>query len=1222
MRKILGIAAVLLLASVGLRPAPAEERPTSASFGIALESAEKALAKHDHAEARRQIFRALERDAHAPAAWALRARWALAVGDDDERIYALHKELALRIAQGAPKKQTRALRKTLEAADPLAKRYLDLSAGFVDKLLDLAKAYRKAKRPHSAIRIYQQVLALDPERTEAKTAIEEISAAPDPTLAETAKPKDLLADVSAEWIRQFDGKHMTWETRATLERPNYTTYTDAGYEVMIRSAEAMEQMNAFYRVFFNYGHDDGKTVPRIKLNIFRERDTYLKLGVGPPVDWSKGHFTGGAVEVWIGGSGFDTMTGTLFHEAAHQFVSLATNAVGWLNEGLACFFEGCRIQANGTVLVNRPANGRLFSLAGRMDKGWMESAADGIDPADPSKSNPPKAPTFRILIENDYAWGPPWYAPTWGLVYFLYNMQDPVDGRFVYRDAFRTFINTSGGRTGKKAVENFEEVVLAHPKPLTKSLRKAKKGAGAAKTPLPQTVEDVDPVWKRWILALREEQGGRSKVEHPYLDWARYAIERKDLAAASEHFEHGLRERPHDVDLLVGFADLLAGKLRNKDRATKLLHAALAALESTPKPDDKRIAAVEATLERIDRSYRSLRRLHQRLERSAAGIAEAYLASERYLMAMHVSAGLGTSLHMPRMLTYFKEAVKRSGKTLALWQLAYNETDLRGWSTGGGKVFEPYGAILRSHFGAYEAGRYAYSFLTLDRVTSGDYSLEAEVRTVKGENAFAGLVFGKKSGQAFHGLFLFPEGVLDLASFYGPGDFKTWRHEDVDAAASEWHRLRLDVAGPDVDLWFDGRLLASQHFPSREVLRGQFGLITGPGKAQFRGVRYLAREADDPGAGIERAVRHAQAAKEGARRPGYWMGFTPPWPQAKAWIQDERASYTERGLVPTLLVLWSRTQNAVMPIDGWLAEAAQRYASSGLSIISICENEEPKDITAYLAEHPFPGSVAVDDFDPAAGGTGTTMNHFAASRKGYPWMLLLDIDQKVIWEGNPGFFPKYPWKPGEKTHVDAPLADLVRRHNLPALRPWLKAWAAGAREATLRGDLEAAATALQIAETLPGAQVSAVADAQAMRSAIVRTLGGLADVSADLAERKRETALPVLLHWADLLEIEIEPKLRGTLEKGFKSGRVFRWRAALRLCARAQARIAKGKPVREVTTRLREKLARYEGPTVVTLRQGLDAALAGAADAALTRVLAEAPTLPARWLARTFLQLR
>ena len=39
----------------------------------------------------------------------------------------------------------------------------------------------------------------------------------------------------------------------------------------------MEQMNAFYRVFFQYGADGKKSISRIDLNIFKSRDEYLEL---------------------------------------------------------------------------------------------------------------------------------------------------------------------------------------------------------------------------------------------------------------------------------------------------------------------------------------------------------------------------------------------------------------------------------------------------------------------------------------------------------------------------------------------------------------------------------------------------------------------------------------------------------------------------------------------------------------------------------------------------------------------------------------------------------------------------------------------------------------------------------------------------------------------------------------------------------------------------------
>ena len=137
----------------------------------------------------------------------------------------------------------------------------------------------------------------------------------------------------------------------------------------------------------------------------------------PPVEWSGGHFTGGAVETYVGSGGFQETLNTLFHEAAHQFVNRATSAGGWLNEGLASFFEGTRLLPNGTVLMNLPANHKLFPLAGRLERGWMADHKDGISRENPNQT-PRTAPGFDVVLENKYEWGPPWYAPTWGVVFF------------------------------------------------------------------------------------------------------------------------------------------------------------------------------------------------------------------------------------------------------------------------------------------------------------------------------------------------------------------------------------------------------------------------------------------------------------------------------------------------------------------------------------------------------------------------------------------------------------------------------------------------------------------------------------------------------------------------------------------------------------------------------------------------------------------------------------
>src|SRR5262249_40218534 len=150
-----------------------------------------------------------------------------------------------------------------------------------------------------------------------------------------------------------------------------------------------------------------------------------------------------------------------------------------------------------------------------------------------------------------------------------------------------------------------------------------------------------------------------------------------------------------------------------------------------------------------------------------------------------------------------EQSARRSGKTLALWQLAYNERDLRGWGESDG-TFLANGTRMKSKFGAFDEKRFDYNFLTLDTVTSGDFSFEAEVTAERGKNLFCGLVFGRKSADSFHALVLHPgknegdgrartsptekkdakdgvkesaarNGKVDLTSFYGAGKFTIWR---------------------------------------------------------------------------------------------------------------------------------------------------------------------------------------------------------------------------------------------------------------------------------------------------------------------------------------------------------------------------------------------------------------------------------------------------------------
>ncbi|HUR29197.1 MAG TPA: hypothetical protein VM509_13500, partial [Planctomycetota bacterium] len=948
---------------------------------------------------------------------------------------------------------------------------------------------------------------------------------------------------------------------------------------------------------------------------------------GPPVEWSGGHFTGDSVETFMSG-GFDGMTETLFHEAAHQFVSLATSAAGWLNEGLASFFEGTRILPNGTVLMNLPANQRLLPLATRMEKGWMSGPNDGIS-AD-GKGEPECAPTFTTVLENKYQWGPPWYAPTWGVVFFLYNYQDPVDGRFVYRKAFGDFVNASGGREGTGAVENFEKVVLANPMP---PIRGFERPEGSVDVALPKTAAELDDVWKKWTIELRDEQRGELERVRPYLQWARAAILGGDLEAAQEHFEKGLDAMPMDPDVRLEYAALLAEKLKNPDRAAKLAESALGLLESAKTPDKKAIQAAERALAKYDPKRDSLESLHKEMATSARALVERYVAANRPLLVMDVSWRLGTDLGIADLFAHYEKAARESGKSLRIWELAYNERDLEGWTAAGtGSPFTPAGLFLDAKFGTFDAEVFDYQALTLERTTTGDFSMEAEISSERGQSQFAGFVFGRKDATSFHGLFLFPgkvaqagavaSGYVDLMSSYGSGKPLTHKHVQVDTAVAEgassagaWHTLRLDVCGRDVDFSFDGKLIGTKEFPSIDVLRGGFGLMTGRGKARFRNVRFLASDSRDPTARIERDIRLAKLAQRTPEETKSYIGMVPPFPKVTSWVQGERKSWEEVGRVPQLLVFASELQNDTARMDEWLTSFEADARRFGLKVVVIFSVNDGPTLAAYLAKHPMPGAIAIDYRAPRKSGIGESFESFFIRKFNLPRILLLDVDQKVVWEGDPGLQVAHSWKDGDGSFVDTPLADLVARHKLDKLPDFQSLWSQTGLPALLAGDIAAALPALKAAKEFEAEYYPEVEVAQRALKALEADVTGLANSAKSLASAHSDPALHLLVEWSKALEVEMTPKLMKELKPFLESKACKDWEAALKACTRWKNLMARKNPdAKAAGEELVGALAGIGGLFPTELLRDLKAAQESNDAVAFEKVVSSCESRPKQWL--------
>ncbi|MEZ6013900.1 MAG: family 16 glycoside hydrolase [Planctomycetota bacterium] len=918
------------------------------------------------------------------------------------------------------------------------------------------------------------------------------------------------------------------------------------------------------------------------------------------------------------------MVGTLFHEAAHQYVSLATNAVGWLNEGLASFFEGTRILPNGTVLMNMPADHRLFPLAKRMREGWMANAQDGYDPND-SKSEPTKAPTMRIIIENRYSWGPPWYAPTWGLVYFCYNFQDPRDGRFVYRDAFWEFVQRSGGKTGDSAVKTFEEVVLASPRaPYDKAL----EGSFS----LPKTVEELDAVWKDWILKLADERSGRLDEPRPYKLWARAAAGGKDYATAREHFEKGLVATPGDTELLLDFADLLAERFKDTDRAAKLVLTALQELEAAPAKNDVEIAAAEKRLEKLDPNRRSVTKVVERLKRDVVSLVGRYQAAGLDAMVQDLAWRFGRGFDVPELFAQYEGAVrarasKPGASELAIWELAYDERTLEGWLPGS-DAFRPEGVTLVAKGPSYDPDSFTYQTLTLDRLTAGDFSLEAEVSARREGASFAGFLFGEKGSGRFHGALFLParaakEGAartawVDLMTSFGGNETKAWRHLPVDDGEREgsstgaWNTMRVDVVGTDVDLWWNGELLTTHSFPDRDLLLGRLGLVVGNGEARFRNVRFLARDPRDPAGRILRRLRVEALAARGEPVGGSYQGLAPALPSVKRWAQGEFSGFDNVGPVPQLLVLWSIDQNNLVPIDAWLRSLAETWRDVGLRIVSITSPNDDAALDAYLKTHPFPGVVGVDLRPDGTAGIGQTFDRYFIRRFNLPRLLLIDVDGRVAWEGDPGFAMGETYSEPYDTYLDAPLAELAEKRKLRALAAWRKRWERVGVPALAAADL---ATALPL---LRDARAFDASFDPAARAAVAR-LDLLEAAASDLAATgeaySAQGAAPAfqlfVKEWLPILGVEVPKEAKKAVAAALKDKSIAHYERALKGATKA------GKAADFITavTAYTAELEGLEGLFPAELASDLRAGLAANDTEALRATLASAADRPRAWLA-------
>jgi hypothetical protein len=304
--------------------------------------------------------------------------------------------------------------------------------------------------------------------------------------------------------------------------------------------------------------------------------------------------------------------------------------------------------------------------------------------------------------------------------------------------------------------------------------------------------------------------------------------------------------------------------------------------------------------------------------------------------------------------------------------------------------------------------------------------------------------------------------------------------------------------------------------------------------------------------------------------------------------------------------MWSIAQNDAIAIDGYLRDLFDKNSNVGLRIVNLMAFWDEPAADAYLAQHAFPDSLGLDTPTQAEHNFGVTFERYDVMRFQLPRFILLDIDGKVAWEGDPGFAKGEVYS-GQESLLDVPLRELIAKRKLTEFTAWRKGWPA-AREALARGEFAKGVTALKASSGFDPSVSTEVAEATSYLSAIEGAAGGVDSLIERLAGAGREPALEVLCEWAEALGKPV--KKSKALSAALKNQNVAAWKRAPGMLKPVLAKVGKDANAVE---KVIASVAALPGAFPAELAEQ---ARANASDAsAFKAVIEEAAEIPAHWLA-------
>lgn len=384
----------------------------------------------------------------------------------------------------------------------------------------------------NALEVAGRILIYRPDHSLARQIVDDIKKRPDPALVAEANRLSSLRELTRPraFLVKWAEEHRDWSQAGTVETDGYVVKSNIGYDVLQLAGRGLDQISRFYGSFF--GADRAVQEGKTTVILTRTRQEWVDVSETPELTDNEGVLafirtsplgeSAETLRLKFDVYGYDprdvarpleSLWPTLWHEASHQYLNMRTykyHAPAWMNEGMATYFEGARLESNGEISVGLPATERLNDL--------MMMLEAGIEPLDALLK-------VKGLLPGEL------YSPAWGLVYYLQHATG-TPGKPRPRDMLSNAVKITASRqvTGEGV---FKEAVL---------------------TPMGMSLQEFEAQWKQWIQDLHRREESPRTAADAFLAAGDAALAAGRLDEAWEAYQDALLRMPRDPASLLGLA--------------------------------------------------------------------------------------------------------------------------------------------------------------------------------------------------------------------------------------------------------------------------------------------------------------------------------------------------------------------------------------------------------------------------------------------------------------------------------------------------------------------------------------------------------------------------------------------------------------------------------------------------------------------------------------------